>query len=140
MSEAQVKDELILQTLRISRLLGCPIKSLSLGEDTQRYTSTDLPLFTAFALTYMLCAYDKAADRSVDISLFESSEAAHVHITFDAPKGLYTLAACLEWDALTADRNMFFGFYDEEGSAHVEFLPKRYDWALLGLKQEVKFI
>ncbi|MBP3369843.1 MAG: hypothetical protein J6L85_03730 [Clostridia bacterium] len=138
--EDTAKNEIIGQILRISDFTGCPVDSLLEGPNYLNiYSKTDLAMLSAFVMTFMLFAKNTAPTRSVSIDICARSGAASIGISFESDGTLLTSDAILEWEALTADRNMYFEYSEENGRAHVNLHALRYDWSYLGLKQDIEF-
>ncbi|MBQ5633379.1 MAG: hypothetical protein IIV11_00685, partial [Clostridia bacterium] len=119
------RDELYKRIYAVSRITGCPVGSIDeKGEDSD-YTKTDLPLFVAFLFCFLAFAKRNSPLRSVDISLASSSSSAVITISFEA-QGSITLAdELVEWETLSAERNMMFGFSVEDNRASITFQPLR---------------
>lgn len=124
---------------RLSYFTGCPIE-LCMSED-EDYTQTDIGLFAAFLLTVFMSARNKAPDRSVKIGICSRSNAAHIMASFECVDSIFILSEITEWQRISADKNMIFDrVQDEKGNATLVFHPYRYDWSLLGIKQDIVFL
>ena len=132
-------ETLATRVLDLSMLIGCPIDSLSFDEKVTVSSLFDLPLFLSFVATFMLFALNSSPSRSLAISLYDVSGELVVKISFDCEKDTLSLPF-VEWEAIAADKNMFFEVYEENGRSYVSFQPTRRDWSYLGLKQNTKFI
>jgi hypothetical protein len=133
------RDELYKRIYAVSRITGCPVESIDEKLEDSDYTKTDLPLFVAFLFCFLAFAKRNSRLRSVDISLASSSSAAVITISFEV-QGSITLAdELVEWEALSAERNMMFGFDVEDNRLSITFQPLRRDWSYLGLKQKISF-
>ena len=133
------RDELYKRIYAVSRITGCPVESIDEKVEDSDYTKTDIPLFVAFLFCFLAFAKRNSRLRSVDISLSSSSSAAVITISSDV-QGSITLAdELVEWEALSAERNMMFGFDVEDNRLSITFQPLRRDWSYLGLKQKISF-
>ena len=75
--------------------------------------------------------------RKVSISLGASSSAAIITLGFGTKKAITLSDELIEWEGLTAERNMMFGYRSEADNVEITFQPLRRDWSLLGLKQKI---
>ena len=132
------RSELYERIYALSRLTGCPVDSITeVGEGTNDYTDTDLPLFVAFLFSFFAFARANAPLRKVNVSLGSSSSAAVITLGFDTQKAITLSDELIEWEGLTAERNMMFGYKADEHSVEITFQPLRRDWSYLGLKQKI---
>ena len=133
------RDELYKRIYAVSRITGCPVESIDEKVEDSDYTKTDLPLFVAFLFCFLAFAKRNSRFRSVDISLDSSSSSAVITISFEAQGSITLSDELVEWEALSAERNMMFGFSVEDNRASITFQPLRRDWSYLGLKQKISF-
>ena len=133
------RDELYKRIYAVSRITGCPVESIDEETDGADYTKTDLPLFVAFLFCFLAFAKRNSPLRSVDISLDSSSSSAVITISFEAQGSITLSDELVEWEALSAERNMMFGFDVEDSRLSITFQPLRRDWSYLGLKQKISF-
>jgi hypothetical protein len=138
--ESEVKRALVEQAFGISEFVGCPLDEIDEMWEDDECLKTDLPLYSAFLLSFLLLARENAPLRSAKITLGASSSAIKVGVVFDSDKSLMLSDTVLEWERLAFDRNMLFECYEEQGKFHVAFHPLRRDWSYLGLKQRINFI
>lgn len=134
------RNELYQRIYALSRITGCPIDSIcEEGEGISDYTNTDLPLFVAFLFSFLAFARSNAHLRNVSISLRSSCSAAIVTLRFDTQKSITLSDELIEWEGVTAERNMMFGYSVQADSVEITFQPLRRDWSYLGLKQKINF-
>ncbi|MBR0454793.1 MAG: hypothetical protein IIX25_03950, partial [Clostridia bacterium] len=133
------RDELYKRIYAVSRITGCPVESIYEETDGADYTKTDLPLFIAFLFCFLAFAKRNSPLRSVDISLASSSSSAVITISFEAQGSITLSDELVEWEELSSERNMMFGFSVEDNRASITFQPLRRDWSYLGLKQRIIF-
>lgn len=133
------RDELYKRIYAVSRITGCPVESIDEETDGADYTKTDLPLFVAFLFCFLAFAKRNSPLRSVDISLDSSSSSAVITISFEAQGSITLSDELVEWEELSSERNMMFGFSVEDNRASITFQPLRRDWSYLGLKQRIIF-
>lgn len=133
------RDELYKRIYAVSRITGCPVESIDEETDGADYTKTDLPLFIAFLFCFLAFAKRNSPLRSVDISLASSSSSAVITISFEAQGSITLSDELVEWEELSSERNMMFGFSVEDNRASITFQPLRRDWSYLGLKQRIIF-
>ena len=129
------RDELYKRIYAVSRITGCPVESIDEETDGADYTKTDLPLFVAFLFCFLAFAKRNSPLRSVDVSLASSSSSAVITISFEAQGSITLSDELVEWEELSSERNMMFGFSVEDNRASITFQPLRRDWSYLGLKQ-----
>ena len=130
------RSELYERIYALSRLTGCPLDSITEVGETD-YKETDLPLFVAFLFSFLAFARANAPLRKASISLSSSSSAAIITLGFDTQKAITLSDELIEWEGLTAERNMMFGYKSEANSVEITFQPLRRDWSYLGLKQKI---
>ena len=136
--EESARSEIYKRIYAISRLTGCPVDNITeVGEGINDYTDTDLPLFVAFLFSFLAFARTNADLRKVSISLGASSSAAIITLGFGTKKAITLSDELIEWEGLTAERNMMFGYRSEADNVEITFQPLRRDWSLLGLKQKI---
>lgn len=124
------------RALRISRLVGCPVTFERSKEDIGNVARTDLSLFCAFLLTFLLSARFRAPDRRASFSVEASSEAAMLTVRFESSEPMSISNEILVWERLAADRNMHFEYLCDGKDFSVSFHPLRRDWSYLGIKQD----
>ena len=129
------RDELYKRIYAVSRITGCPVESIDEETDGADYKKTDLPLFIAFLFCFLAFAKRNSPLRSVDVSLASSSSSAVITISFEAQGSITLSDELVEWEELSSERNMMFGFSVEDNRASITFQPLRRDWSYLGLKQ-----
>lgn len=129
------RDELYKRIYAVSRITGCPVESIDEETDGADYKKTDLPLFVAFLFCFLAFAKRNSRLRSVDVSLASSSSSAVITISFEAQGSITLSDELVEWEELSSERNMMFGFSVEDNRASITFQPLRRDWSYLGLKQ-----
>ena len=134
------REELYERIYALSRLTGCPVESITENDrEIGDYRETDLPLFVAFLFCFLAFARANADLRNLSIALDSSSSAAVVTLRFKAQKSVILSDELLEWEGLTSDRNMMFGYSTNDGITEIIFQPLRRDWSYLGLKQKISF-
>lgn len=134
------REEIFDRIGAISALVGCPVE-LEYEEDSPRdYRETDLPLFSAFLLCMLCCARSVSPLRKASLSLSSSSSAAKLCVSFESQRSLTLSPVIVEWESISADKNMPFEYLSTDGCERVTFQPIRRDWSYLGLKQRTKFI
>jgi hypothetical protein len=133
------REELYKRIYAVSHITGCPVESIDEETDGADYTKTDLPLFVAFLFCFLAFAKRNSPLRSVDISLASSSSSAVITISFEAQGSITLSDELVEWEELSSERNMMFGFSVEDNRASITFHPLRRDWSYLGLKQRIIF-
>ena len=138
--EELCRDELIAQTVRLSKIFGVPLVCINEENAKEgKYSKTDYPLFTAYLVTFMVLAKSMAKDRSVGVSFSSLAEAVFISLDIDTDESLLMSSAILAWERITDDKNMIFEHVQGEGTLRIGFHPMRFDWGLLGLKQGNEF-
>ena len=145
-SSMQKKDEgefleaLIEKLEALSSLIECPIGKLELElDENAKCRDTDIPLFCAFVISFMLQSLSSEGSHRVDVTLGASSGAILIKLSFDSAAEQTLNSVFAEWESMTADKNMFFEYFEDNGRLSVSFHPLRRDWSYLGLKQKLDF-
>ena len=137
----EVRNEILEMIYATSTLVGCPIRIETDGEcDTSLFGATDTGLLTAFLITALISAKNRAKDRCATVSVSSRSGTLKIGVSFKPLFDGELIREMIVWERIAADKNMLFEFYDEDGFVHVSFNPYRTDWSYLGIKQEVSSI
>lgn len=140
-NEEEIRQELCRCAFRIAHLVGCPIEEIRVSWDSDKpCTQTDFPLFIAFLLCFLMIAREYSRCRSASLELCALSSAAEVNILFDSEHELELSSAILDWERISSERNMLFGYERRDGAYRITFHPLRRDWSYLGLKQDLQII
>lgn len=136
---SSAKEELVSRIYAISNLVGCPVDIIYEGGDEADYSKTDIPLFVAFLTSFLACARANAPLRRARVVLDSMSSAANVSVCFESLRTLTLSSLLVEWESLSADRNMMFSYSKDQQNVSISFHPLRRDWSYLGLKQKTVF-
>ena len=124
---------------RLSYFVGCPIELEF--EDGGGYGETDIALLTVWLMTVLMFARNKAPDRSARLTVASRSDAVQIKVELVCESSIFIAAEINEWQRIAADKNMIFDrAQDAQGRVSLIFHPYRYDWSLLGIKQDITFL
>ena len=124
---------------RLSYFTGCPI-DIEVEREAE-YCETDMALFSAWFLTFLMSARNRASDRCAKAIITSQSNAAHIEASFLCDESVVLTAEINEWQRIAADKNMLFDRVQRnDGKVILLFHPYRYDWSRLGIKQDVPFL
>ena len=133
-------SDLSVRIQRLSYLVGCPVEVRIKAGDESGVGRTDLALFDAYALGFMLSAKRRDPLRFASFTIEPHSEAAMITTEFSSEEPMALSDEILAWEGLASERNMYFEYTFDGGHLRVSFHPLRRDWSYLGLKQKPSFI
>ena len=139
--EKEIKRELCRYAYELAYFVGCPIERINeLWDEDALCSLTDMPLYSAFLLSFFMMAREYSPSRRATIELRAKSSAAEVSVVFESESSLDLLPAMLEWERLASERNMLFGCDRHGNEYRITFHPLRRDWSYLGIKQNIETI